>query len=58
MIYKTYISTKVKDIDLRFRVQYSANSEKEAVKLAQAEWPFPEYYMIAAVLLKPEDIGF
>ena len=48
MIYKTFVSTKVGQDELRFTVQYSADSEKEAITIASKEWPFPEYYQLAA----------
>lgn len=49
MIYRTYISTKVNGEDLRFTVQYSGESRKEVLELANKEWPFPEYYCKAAL---------
>lgn len=57
MIYKTYISTMVNKEQLRFKVQYSADSAKEAVQMAIEEWGFPEYYSFTAIELS-EDYGF
>ena len=57
MIYNTYISTMVNKEHLRFKVQYSAESSKEAIKMAIEEWGFPEYYAFTAVELS-EDNGF
>lgn len=51
MIYNTYISTTVNGEHLRFKVQYSADSSKEAIELALNEWGFPEYYAFSAVEL-------
>lgn len=57
MIYNTYISTMVNKEHLRFKVQYSADSAKEAVQMALEEWGFPEYYAVAAIEYS-EDYGF
>lgn len=57
MIYNTYISTMINKEQLRFKVQYSADSAKEAVRMALEEWDFPEYYDFAAIELS-EDCAF